>query len=134
MIYESLKQIENRIEGEEYTAGGVTFYMTVDKLDFDISDNTALNNYFVSRHVISYDDEISFIPVESKFDDMAKLCKEWHFSQSITDEIIDLISRCDGYYQMFKDYYYVAKGNISDIFRVIQYGDELILLELYICD
>jgi len=134
MIYESLKQIENRIEGEEYTAGGVTFYMTVDKLDFDISDNTALNNYFVSRYVISYDDEISFIPVESKFDDMAKLCKEWHFSQSITDEIIDLISHCDGYYQMFKDYYYVAKGNISDIFRVIQYGDELILLELYICD
>lgn len=134
MIYESLKQIENRIEGEEYTAGGVTFYMTVDKLDFDISDNTALNNYFVSRYVISYDDEISFIPVESKFDDMAKLCKEWHFSQSITDEIIDLISHCDGYYQMFKDYYYVAKGNISDIFRVIQYGDELILFELYICD
>lgn len=134
MIYESLKQIENRIEGEEYTAGGVTFYMTVDKLDFDISDNTALNNYFVSRYVISYDDEISFIPVESKFDDMAKLCKEWHFSQSITDEIIDLISHCDGYYQMFKDYYYVAKGNISDIFRVIQYGNELILLELYICD
>ena len=134
MIYEFLKQIENRIEGEEYTAGGVTFYMTVDKLDFDISDNTALNNYFVSRYVISYDDEISFIPVESKFDDMAKLCKEWHFSQSITDEIIDLISHCDGYYQMFKDYYYVAKGNISDIFRVIQYGDELILFELYICD
>lgn len=134
MIYESLKQIENRIEGEEYTAGGVTFYMTVDKLDFDISDNTALKNYFVSRYVISYDDEISFIPVESKFDDMAKLCKEWHFSQSITDEIIDLISHCDGYYQMFKDYYYVAKGNISDIFRVIRYGNELILLELYICD
>lgn len=46
MIYESLKQIENRIEGEEYTAGGVTFYMTVDKLDFDISDNTALNITF----------------------------------------------------------------------------------------
>lgn len=65
---------------------------------------------------------------------MAKLCKEWHFSQSITDEIIDLISHCDGYYQMFKDYYYVAKGNISDIFRVIRYGNELILLELYICD
>ena len=57
MIYESLKQIENRIEGEEYIAGGVTFYMTVDKLDFDISDNTALNNYFVSRYAISYDDE-----------------------------------------------------------------------------
>lgn len=93
-----------------------------------------MNNYFVSRYVISYDDEISFIPVESKFDDMEKLCKEWHFSQSITDEIIDLISHCDGYYQMFKDYYYVAKGNISDIFRVIQYGNELILLELYICD
>ena len=93
-----------------------------------------MNNYFVSRYVISYDDEISFIPVESKFDDMAKLCKEWHFSQSITDEIIDLISHCAGYYQLFKDYYYVAKGNISDIFRVIQYGNELILLELYICD
>ena len=54
--------------------------------------------------------------------------------QNSGDEIIDLISHCDGYYQMFKDYYYVAKGNISDIFRVIQYGDELILLELYICD
>ena len=37
MIYESLKQIENSIEGEEYTVGGVTFYMTVEKLDFDIS-------------------------------------------------------------------------------------------------
>ena len=134
MIFESLKQIENSIEGEEYTVGGVTFYMTVEKLDFDISDNLALKNYFVSQYVISYDDEISLIPVESKLDDMAKLCKEWHFSQSITDEIIDIISHCDGYYQMFKDYYYVAKGNISDIFRVIQYGDELILLELYLCD
>ena len=133
MIYESLKQIENRIEGEEYTAGGVTFYMTVDKLDFDISDDAAVNDYFVSRCAISYD-EINLIPVESKIDDMAKLCKEWHFSQSITDEIIEIISNCDGYYQMFKDYYYVVKGNISDIFRVIQYGDELILLELYICD
>lgn len=67
MIYESLKQIENRIEVEEYTAGGVTFYMTVDKLDFDISDDAAVNDYFVSRCAISY------------------------------DEIIEIISHCDGW-------------------------------------
>lgn len=30
--------------------------------------------------------------------------------------------------------YRIIVLEISDIFRVIQYGDELILLELYICD
>lgn len=133
-LYESLRKIEDKLEGEEYFQGGVAYYMTVDKLKFDISDIAALKKYFVGLHVINNDEAISLIPVEDKLNDITNLCNEWHFSQFITDEMLDIVSHCEGYYQMFDDYYYVAKGNISDIFRLIQNGDELVMLELYICD
>ena len=134
MIYESLKQIEKRVEKEAYIAYGASHYLAVEKLKFDISDIASLKNLFVSYEVIDKSDEINLIPIEDKTNDITKLCKEWHISESNTDEIIDIISHCDGYFRVFEDYYCVAKGNVCDVFRVIQSGDELVLLELYKCD
>ena len=59
---------------------------------------------------------------------------EWHFNQDITEELTDIVVQSEGYYQAFEGYGWVGNGNVSDLFRILQYKDELILLEFFICD
>ncbi|MBQ8949949.1 MAG: hypothetical protein IJ065_02150 [Eubacterium sp.] len=133
-IYESLKEIEYRLEGEEYSAGGVTFYLEVDKLDFDITDMESLKRLFVNYGVIDESYDITLTSVIDKESEIKRICGEWHFNQDITEELTDIVVQSEGYYQAFEGYGWVGNGNVSDLFRILQYKDELILLEFFICD
>ena len=133
-ICESLKKIEYILEGEEYSAGGVSFYLDVTKLDFDISDNESFNRLFVNLGVIDENYDVGLTSIIDKEGDIKRICSEWHFNQAVSIELIDIVTQSDGYYQAFEGYGWVAKGNVSDLFRILQYKDELILLEFFICD
>lgn len=74
-IYESLKEIEDRLEGEEYSGGGVSFYLEVSKLDFDISDNEALKKLFINYGVIDESYDVSLTSVIDKESDLFRFLK-----------------------------------------------------------
>lgn len=44
MLYEELKSIENSLEGDKCSEGGVTYYISVDKIDNKGSLDIALKN------------------------------------------------------------------------------------------
>ena len=46
MLYETLKNIEKLIEGNEYSAGGVSYYVGIDKLEDGLPLELAVKKYY----------------------------------------------------------------------------------------
>ncbi len=54
------------------------------------------------------------------------------------EEFTDLMLRASieskGYYKVCEDCYYIAKGNVCDVFRILEIDDSLLILEFYKID
>ena len=94
----------------------------------------SLKRLFVNYGVIDESYDITLTSVIDKESEIKRICSEWHFNQDITEELTDIVVQSEGYYQAFEGYGWVGNGNVSDLFRILQYKDELILLEFFICD
>lgn len=135
MLYEKLKSIENSLEGDECSEGGVTYYISVDKIDNTGSLDFTLKNILLNLEIIqSLEENIVITPIKCPQNEMRKLCSEWHFSEQICDEIISLIDNDTNMYKCCDDYEYIAKGCVCEILRIIEKGQERVLVDFYVVD
>ncbi len=65
---------------------------------------------------------------------MKRICDEWHLGKELIEKLAGLVSESNGYYKACDDYYYVAKGNVSDIFRILDINGKVFVLEFYVVD
>ncbi|WP_028234483.1 hypothetical protein [Pseudobutyrivibrio sp. MD2005] len=133
-ILNKLKELERQVEENEYTEGTVSFYFFAEQLLINGDMIESLRNYFLGMEVIKENENIDLQEISFPEDDMKSICKEWHFDCKLIEELSILASECDGYYRIFEDYYYVAKGNVGDIFRIIELDRKVFVLEFYVID
>lgn len=135
MIYEKLKSIENLLEGDEYSEGGVSYYISVDKIDDAISLDFALKNILLGIEAIkSFEENIVITPIKCPENEIRKLCKEWHLREQICNKIFSLIDDDTKMYRCCDDYEYISKGCLDEIFRIIEKCEERVLVDFYVAD
>lgn len=135
MLYEKLKSIENALEGNEFSEGGVSYYISVEKMDDTVSFDIALKNILVELEAIPLsEDNIVLTQIEFPQDEIRKLCAEWHLGEQISDEIIGLIDDDTKVYRCCEDYEYISKGLVGEIFRIIEKGQERVVVDFYLVD
>ncbi len=106
-IYEALKDIEDRLEGEEY---------------------------FLELEAIFDDEDIVLEIIPEVEEDIRSICTEWHLNEEFTDLMLRASIESKGYYKVCEDCYYIAKGNVCDVFRILETDDSLLILEFYKID
>lgn len=135
MLYEELKRIENLLEGDEYSESGVTYYFAVDKIDDTVSFDIALKNILLDLKVIpSFEEKIVITPIKNPQSEMRKLCEEWHLREQISNKIISLIEDDTKMYRCCDDYEYISKGCVGEILRIVEKGQERVLVDFYVVD
>lgn len=135
MLYEKLKSIENLFEGDEYSEGGVSYYITFYKIDDTISLDFALKNILLDMEAIqSFEENIVITPIKCPQNEIRKLCEEWHLREQISNKIISLIDNDKKMYRCCDDYEYISKGCVCEIFRIVENGSERILVDFYLVD
>ena len=135
MLYQKLKKIEQSIEGCEYSDGGDSYCIGIDKLDSNVSLEMAVKNRLLELDAIASSEiDIATTLIQHPEKELLQLCTDWHFDEKICNEILSLIDEDIKLYRCCKDSEYVAKGNIGDVFRIIVKGQERVLLDYYIVD
>ena len=135
MIYQELKEIENAIEGCEYSADGVTYYVAFDKLDSNISLDLAVKNRLLELEAISSSEEsINITQIQQSKEDLLRLCNDWHMDESMCNKILSLVNEDTMLYRCCNESEYVSKGNVGEVFRIIENGNERILMDYYFLD
>ena len=134
-MYEELKSIVNLVEGNEYTAGGVSYYIDIDKLDssenLDISIKKRL---FECEAIPSAEINMVITSISNPRDELSHLCDEWYLDEDISSKILSLISDDMKLYRCCNDYEYISKGFVGEIFRIMETGKERILISFYVVD
>lgn len=73
MLYEILKNIEKLIEGNEYSAGGVSYYVGIDKLEDGLPLELAVKKILLQMEVIASSEiDIVIIPIKQPRNDFWK--------------------------------------------------------------
>ncbi len=135
MLYETLKNIEKLIEGNEYSAGGVSYYVGIDKLEDGLPLELAVKKILLQMEAIALSEiDIVIIPIKQPGNDMRKLCVEWHLDEKICNEILGLLDDDTKMYRCCDDYEYISKGVVGESFRIIEKGNERILVDFYVVD
>ena len=94
-IYDKLKQIENKFNGNEYFEHGVSFCIGFDALDINIPLKKAVKNVLVEYKAICEPEDIKLEKISDFKSDISELFMEWHL-----DVIsIDVIEALDTNYQ-----------------------------------
>lgn len=135
MLYENLKSIENILEGNEYFEGGVSYCISFEKIDNTISLEIALKSILLDLKVIqSLEENIVITPIKCPQSEIIKLCQKWHLTEQISNKIIRLIEDDTKMYKCCDDYEYISKGNIGEILRIVEKGQERVLVDFYVVD
>ena len=135
MLYETLKNIEKLVEGNEYSAGGVSYYIGIDKLEDGLPLELAVKKILLQTEAIASSEiDIVIIPIKQPGNDIRKLCIEWHLEEQICNEIAGLLDDDSKMYRCCDDYEYISGGAVGEIFRIIEKGKERVLIDFYIAD
>lgn len=135
MLYEELLQIQKMLEGNEYTDGGVSYYIEFDRLDSSVPMSVALKWKLAALRVApSSEIELNIEKIEAPTEEMKRLSEEWHFDEEISGRMLDLLANNEEMYRFCNDYKYISRGNVGEIFRVIKRGEEVLLIGFYIAD
>ena len=135
MLYEELLQIQKMLEGNEYTDGGVSYYIELDKLDSSVPMSVALKWKLIQLKVASPSEiELNIEKIEAPREEMKRLSEEWYFDEEISGRMLDLLANNEEMYRFCNDYKYISRGNVGEIFRVIKRGEEMVLIGFYIAD
>lgn len=133
MLYESLKEVEHIIEGDEYISYGASYFISIVKM-LKSMDVEELRKVLLDLEVDIQNDSVNLSEIEDRSSDFKLINDIWHFKGEIADNLMNIINEADGYYRpLDKDAYY-ARGNVNDIFRIVKKGGEIILIEFYACD
>lgn len=135
MLYEELLQIQKMLEGNEYTEGGVSYYIELDKLDSSVPMSVALKWKLIQLKVASPSEiELNIEKIEAPQEEMKRLSEEWYFDEEISGRMLSLLANNEEMYRFCNDYKYISRGNVGEIFRVIKRGEEMVLIGFYIAD
>lgn len=134
MMYDTFKTIEKYIEENEYFAGGVGYYFTVDMLDDTISLSDAIRKLLIEYRAMGEKDKTELSELGDAAIEVRKLCEEWHFEKEVTDKAVGCIEQNAKIYKCCEDYEFISYGNICSKFRIIETEKEKVLLEFYIVD
>lgn len=135
MLYEELLQIQKMLEGNEYTDGGVSYYIEIDRLDSSVPMSVALKWKLAALRVApSSEIELNIEKIEAPTEEMKRLSEEWHFDEEISGRMLGLLANNEEMYRFCNDYKYISRGNVGEIFRVIKRGGEMVLIGFYIAD
>ena len=133
MLFESLKEIEHIVEGDEYISYGASYFISIVKM-LKSMDVEELREVLLDLEVDIKNDSVNLSEIEDRSSDFKLINDIWHFKCEIADNLMNIIDEADGYYRpLDKDTYY-ARGNVNDIFRIVKKGGEIILIEFYACD
>lgn len=126
-MYDEFKKIEAELEGEEYFCDGIGFYFFCDSVA-TIGDNyETLKKILITNKMIGKDDNIELVKIENPVSDFEPIGNEWHFNEQIKKRFVDILKEADVYYSLTSD-------DSWSTCRIIQKGDEYVLLEFFICD
>lgn len=135
MLYEKLKNIENLIEGNEYFDGGVSYCVTFDVLDNSLSFDFAIKNRLLEMKAIkSSENNMVITPIKQPKNEMKNLCDKWHIDEQVCNELLCVIDDDTKLYKCCDDYEYISYGTIGEIFRILESGQEKVLVDFYISD
>lgn len=124
-------QIERELEGDEYFSHGISYMFSCDQISKDLKP---LKDILLQNSAIGEDEEVKLTSIDDRLADIKKISEDWHFNESIDSGLSKLIEEADGYYKMSDDGFYATNGNLWSIFRIVEKGDELVLLEFFHCD
>ena len=133
-IYDELKKIEDELEGEEYTDSGISYYFACDLVPATRKKAEAIRDILIRNKVIGKNDHAALAIIEDYVSDFKTISDEWHFNEQIKKRFLNIFKETDRYYRIMADGSYASYGNLWSICRVLQKGEETVLLEFYITD
>ena len=133
-MYDQLKKIENEHEGVEYFNGALGFYFGCDLVPTIGEKLETIKELLIRNKVIGAEDNVELVNVEDIASDFEPISEEWHFSDEIKNRFLEIFKEADGYYCIEADGSYASYGYLWSTCRLLQKGDELVLLEFYITD
>ena len=135
MLYEELKSVINLINENEYSEGYVTFYVEIYKIDTLLSLDFAIKKCLLELEAIdSLEIDIIITSIKHPENELQKLCAEWHIDEKICNKILSFIDGDTKLYRCCDDYQYISRGDVGEIFRIIEKGEERVLIDFYVCD
>lgn len=135
MLYEELKSIENLLEGNEYSDGGTSYCIGFDKIDDALSLDSAIKKILLEiEAIVSSEENIVITPIKHSRNEIKNLCVEWHLNEQICNKILSLLDDDTNLYRCCNDYEYISKGVVGEIFRIIEKGQERVLIDFYVVD
>ncbi len=133
-MFTELKAIEEEINRAGYAESQITFSLWCESVPMNMSDQKPLKGILVKNKVIGADDNITLTKVDELAADMEAICREWYFEDEITSKLVNIAQSADGYYNVWADGSYAAYGYLWSTCRLLQKGNEFVILEFYICD
>ena len=130
-MYDELKKIEDELEGEEYFSGGLGYYFICDTVPITWKNAETIKETLVKSGEIREDVKVELVKIEDPVSDFETISDEWRFSEDIKERFLDILKEADGYYSYIPD---GAYGCVWTIHRLLQKGDELVMLEFYVSD
>ncbi len=133
-IFTELKELEKEIEKTDYEDGQITFNIWCELVPMDMSDLNSLKDILVKNKVIAAEDNVTLTKIDEPAADMEPICQEWHFGAEITSRLVNIAENSDGYYSVWADGSYAEYGYLWSTCRILQKGNESVVIEFYICD
>ena len=110
MLYEELLQIQKMLEGNEYTEGGVSYYIELDRLDSSVPMSVALKWKLIQLKVApSSEIELNIEKIEAPQEEMKRLSEEWYFDEEISGRMLGLLANNEEMYRFCNDYEYISR-------------------------
>ncbi len=134
MIFELLKEIENEVNRDEYISYGASYFLSVENLEFQISDITSLRQEFVKLEADIEEASMNPTEITDRSEDFHMINDLWHLKDDIADKLMNIIIDADAYYRPFDKDDVISRGNVNDYFRIVKKSNELVLIEFYACD
>ncbi len=133
-VFDELKKIENKIDETSYTVDQISYYFGCDLVPMTLSDLNPLKDALLRNKIIGSEDNVSLTRIDDTVTDIKAICQEWHFDDDTASRLTNVVQQSDGYYKMWADGSFASYGNLTSVCRVLQKGEEFVLLEFYICD
>jgi hypothetical protein len=95
----------------------------------------AVKNRLLELEAISSSEEsINITQIQQSKEDLLRLCNDWHMDESMCNKILSLVNEDTMLYRCCNESEYVSKGNVGEVFRIIENGNERILMDYYFLD
>ena len=133
-VFDELKKIENKIDETSYTVDQISYYFGCDLVPMTLSDLNPFKDALLRNKTIGLKDNVTLTTIDDAVTDIRAICQEWHFDDDIASRLTNIVEQSNGYYKMWADGSFASYGNLTSVCRVLQKGEEFVLLEFYICD